>query len=491
MKPIRSAAYLFAAVVLSGGSALAQVGAIPGMTPGAAASEVRFNRQLGPLGKQPVSLQTDRADPWDAILNLLRNAGVNYVIGGEAMGGRKITARFQDVPLEEALDALADAAGLNYTTRRGIIILSASEPRALPVYSPFGGSTGRYPNLPGVPSATVLTAPPAEVRAREFAPPAAATPKPPPLEETPPPPAAVTPSTVSGTTKDKNQIALIRFNNRSVEGMEQIITSLLPQYVTLSSIVPDTRTNSLLISAPPAVIQKIEALTRLLDEGAPPLPATPAPSAQPAILVKLHYFEKAGDLPQTWSSGAYTKTAAQDPDTRILVVKNVKSLEDLVKQVQTSGGVLTHSPAITTLSGIPAELSLTSGVPVQSNLPGKAGSSSAGFSTPNAHFGFYRVVPQVNTDDTITLSISLDPNPSLTAPAAGVTTAGSRAEAGGRESSDSNPLTRRIRQDEALALLRFHRAEGKEGKADLLLIQARVQPAQSNASYGAKPSQSR
>jgi len=83
----------------------------------------RARPDLGEIGKRPVSLDVTRTEAAEAILNLLSAAGANYVIGGDVPTGRKVTAKLKNVPLEEALDALAEAAGLTFGIRGRIIIL--------------------------------------------------------------------------------------------------------------------------------------------------------------------------------------------------------------------------------------------------------------------------------------------------------------------------------------------------------------------------------
>lgn len=78
---------------------------------------------LGEIGKKPVSLDVTRTEAAEAVLNLLSAAGASYVIGGDVPTGRKVTAKLKNVPLEEALDALAEAAGLTYEIKGRVIIL--------------------------------------------------------------------------------------------------------------------------------------------------------------------------------------------------------------------------------------------------------------------------------------------------------------------------------------------------------------------------------
>lgn len=81
---------------------------------------------LGEIGKKPVALEIDRTDASEAIMNLLEAAGVSYVVGGDIPTGRRITARFRNVPLQDALDALAEAAGLSYSLKGNVIVLRAT-----------------------------------------------------------------------------------------------------------------------------------------------------------------------------------------------------------------------------------------------------------------------------------------------------------------------------------------------------------------------------
>jgi hypothetical protein len=78
---------------------------------------------LGEIGKKPVTLEIDRTDVSEAIMNLLEAAGASYVLGGDMPTGRRVTARFKNVPLQDALDALAEAAGMSYTLRGNVIVL--------------------------------------------------------------------------------------------------------------------------------------------------------------------------------------------------------------------------------------------------------------------------------------------------------------------------------------------------------------------------------
>jgi type II secretory pathway component GspD/PulD (secretin) len=73
-----------------------------------------------------VSLQVTRAEAAEAVTNLLETAGVNYAVSGDLPTGRRVSARFKDVPLEEALQALADAAGVSYSLVGQIVVLRAS-----------------------------------------------------------------------------------------------------------------------------------------------------------------------------------------------------------------------------------------------------------------------------------------------------------------------------------------------------------------------------
>ena len=78
---------------------------------------------LGEIGKKPVTLEVDRTEVSEAIMNLLEAAGASYVLGGDVPSGRRITARFKNVPLQDALDALAEAAGMYYTLKGNVIVL--------------------------------------------------------------------------------------------------------------------------------------------------------------------------------------------------------------------------------------------------------------------------------------------------------------------------------------------------------------------------------
>lgn len=88
---------------------------------------------LGEIGKKPVSLDVTRTEAAEAVLNLLSAAGASYVIGRDVPTGRKVTAKLKNVPLEEALEALAEAAGLTYTIRGRVIILRPAGVVSLPM----------------------------------------------------------------------------------------------------------------------------------------------------------------------------------------------------------------------------------------------------------------------------------------------------------------------------------------------------------------------
>ncbi|MGQ9525915.1 MAG: secretin and TonB N-terminal domain-containing protein [Armatimonadota bacterium] len=101
--------------------------------PSAVEPPVRPSRpQLGEIGKKLVSLDVSRTEAAEAILNLLSAAGANYVIGGEVPTGRKVSAKLKNVPLQEALDALAEAAGLTYTLSGRVIILRPQRLSGMP-----------------------------------------------------------------------------------------------------------------------------------------------------------------------------------------------------------------------------------------------------------------------------------------------------------------------------------------------------------------------
>ncbi|MBW3623102.1 MAG: hypothetical protein KY468_06780 [Armatimonadetes bacterium] len=403
-------------------------------------------RRLGAVGQQKISLETDRTEPWDAILNLLRSSGVNYVIGGEALGGRKITARFRDVPLEEALDALADAAGLNYKLQRGIIILTASEPMAL-----YSLRTSTAPAATGgmIPPAL----PPTSVEAFPVRPapgetpfgvlevpavdPGSTAPGIPGLSAAP----AILPGNFSPT--DAVQTASIQLRNRPVKELVDLIPQIVTPTSALKVIQTDLASNSMILSGSRDAVSKIQILAEQLDQTV---------ADRPAVRVKFYYFDKAGSLPQTWLSDDYQKVMTADPSTKITVIREVENLEALVKKVQNAGGVLTSSPVIATLSGVPAEIRITKPVPARA-VPGEGDPKELGLN----------VTPQANTDGTISLLGSL----TLTA--------------GKKETSSSDRWSRRVRQNEALALLKFKSKEEGGGADSLLLIQAQLQPMQPKA----------
>ena len=112
------------------------------------------NVDLGEVGKRRVTLNREDANPREAILDLLKQTDANYVIRGvdegvvrekradpaspggsptgsdlenrrDSLFGRlSVSFHFNNVTLEEALGAVAEAAGLQYTVRGNIILLS-------------------------------------------------------------------------------------------------------------------------------------------------------------------------------------------------------------------------------------------------------------------------------------------------------------------------------------------------------------------------------
>ncbi|MGC8835084.1 MAG: secretin N-terminal domain-containing protein, partial [Armatimonadota bacterium] len=106
---------------------------------------------LGEIGKKPVTLEIDRTDASEAIMNLLEAVGASYVVGGDIPAGRRITARFRNVPLQDALDALAEAAGLSYSLKGNVIVLRATGFLSVTTTPPLG--IGPPMSLPPTPPA--------------------------------------------------------------------------------------------------------------------------------------------------------------------------------------------------------------------------------------------------------------------------------------------------------------------------------------------------
>jgi hypothetical protein len=109
-----------------------------------------FNPSLGEIGKRKVTLSAEKTDALEALKGLLKSANASYIIGGEVDKGGTVTFNFQDVPLEEALGAVAEAGGLHYHVRGNVIVLQG---RGTSSYAPaaFSIPSGGVPILKEMP----------------------------------------------------------------------------------------------------------------------------------------------------------------------------------------------------------------------------------------------------------------------------------------------------------------------------------------------------
>ncbi|MBW3623100.1 MAG: hypothetical protein KY468_06770 [Armatimonadetes bacterium] len=99
---------------------------------------------LGALGSRKVTVHRDNVEAMDALGEMLQSADASYVIGGEPGRGRRVSVHFNDTPLEDALAAVSEAAGLRYHLRGNVIVFSSA--MLNPYYStlPATPSTGNY-----------------------------------------------------------------------------------------------------------------------------------------------------------------------------------------------------------------------------------------------------------------------------------------------------------------------------------------------------------
>lgn len=116
---------------------------------------------LGEAGQRKVTLHQENADAMEILTGLLRMGKASYLIGGEARPGRKISIHFNETPLEDALSAVAEAAGIRYRLHGDVILLSSDPGQVLYVSGPntaptlawhynnrlSGGESG-YPTAP-------------------------------------------------------------------------------------------------------------------------------------------------------------------------------------------------------------------------------------------------------------------------------------------------------------------------------------------------------
>jgi hypothetical protein len=79
---------------------------------------------LGDLGRRAVTFRSEKGDAAQVVQDLLKKAGASYVIAGDIAKGRPITCNFNNTPLQDALGAIMDAAGLDYRVRDNILILT-------------------------------------------------------------------------------------------------------------------------------------------------------------------------------------------------------------------------------------------------------------------------------------------------------------------------------------------------------------------------------
>jgi type II secretory pathway component GspD/PulD (secretin) len=244
----------------------------------------------------------------------------------------------------------------------------------------------------------------------------------------------------------------------------------MAQLSTLSVMTPDPRTNSLLLGGPPAAVQAAKDILRVLD--------VPTPSA-PTVQVKVHFFARAGSLPQAWFNRAVTKSASDQPETQIVVLPDGDRMESLVREIKAGGGVLTGSPVVLTRDNVRAEITVSSSI-VEGDGTGQ---QDRQLSDPSPAAGGVRfnVLPRLNTDGTITLSLSLmiaDPSRRVTPPLPEKPndSDGKLNDTEGQWKLVSR-MERRVGQNDVLAVLKpeGNLQAGRGRDASLILINARVE----------------
>lgn len=95
----------------------------------------------------PVSVTLRDADIRQAVAQLLRDTGINYVFAEEAPG--KVTASLKDVPLRQALRLLLAAAGCEASESDGVVVI-----RRRAEAQPPAPEAAKAPDASGEPSAT-------------------------------------------------------------------------------------------------------------------------------------------------------------------------------------------------------------------------------------------------------------------------------------------------------------------------------------------------
>jgi len=219
--------------------------------------------------------------------------------------------------------------------------------------------------------------------------------------------------TTTGTTgSSEGYPVLTGLKNRSVTGKVQIAADMPAG----SSIIPDERTNSLILVGTQDFLQEVKEIISSLDKPVPQVSIE-------AMIVELTE-EASKNLGVTWGdssgslgtfSGGFTTTLTTDSITGIRghkIEENLtwSGLVANIKALQTKGEAnILANPRVTTLSGTPATIRITNNIPV---APVVTTTSTGGTGTTVTQYEYRDIgiilvtVPYVGDDNTVTMEVS-------------------------------------------------------------------------------------